>query len=130
MRYVLLLALLLSGCSAQWHLQRACKKDPKICSDSVVVRVDTFTVRDTFTYTRVDTTKLLDTITIDTGSIQVRIIRENNIIRTMIKQRPDTSYITVIRTLPPTVIYKENWFKWWYILIIFAIFVIIIKWKN
>ena len=130
MRYALLLALLLSGCSAQWHLQRACKKDPKICSDSVVVRVDTFTVRDTFTYTRVDTTNLLDTITIDTGSIQVRIIRENNIIRTVIKQKPDTAYVTVVRTLPPTVIYKENWFKWWYLLIIFAIFVIIIKWKN
>lgn len=130
MRYALLLTLFLSGCSAQWNLQRACKKDPKICSDSVVVRVDTFTVRDTFTYTRVDTTKLLDTITIDTGSIQVRIIRENNIIRTMVKQKPDTAYITVVRTLPPLVIYKENWFKWWYILIIFAIFVIIIKWKN
>ena len=129
MRY-LLLVLLLSGCSAQWHLKKACKKQPSICSDSVVVRVDTFTVRDTFEYHRVDTTKVVDTIIIDTGSIQVRIIRENNIIRTTVKQRPDTTYITTIRTLPPTVIYKENPFKWWYLLIIFAIFVIIIKWKN
>jgi hypothetical protein len=129
MRY-LLLVLLLSGCSAQWHLKKACKKQPSICSDSVVVRVDTFTVRDTFEYHRVDTTEVVDTITIDTGSIQVRIIRENNIIRTTVKQRPDTTYITTIRTLPPTVIYKENLFKWWYLLIIFAIFVIIIKWKN
>jgi hypothetical protein len=129
MRY-LLLVLLLSGCSAQWHLKKACKKQPSICSDSVVVRVDTFTVRDTFEYHRVDTTKVVDTIIIDTGSIQVRIIRENNIIRTTVKQKPDTTYITTIRTLPPTVIYKENLFKWWYLLIIFAIFVIIIKWKN
>jgi hypothetical protein len=129
MRY-LLLVLLLSGCSAQWHLKKACNKQPSICSDSVVVRVDTFTVRDTFEYHRVDTTKVVDTITIDTGSIQVRIIRENNIIRTTIKQKPDTTYITTIRTLPPAVIYKENPFKWWYLLIIFAIFVIIIKWKN
>ena len=129
MRY-LLLVLLLSGCSAQWHLKKACKKQPSICSDSVVVRVDTFTVRDTFEYHRVDTTEVVDTIVIDTGSIQVRIIRENNIIRTTVKQKPDTTYITTIRTLPPTVIYKENLFKWWYLLIIFAIFVIIIKWKN
>jgi hypothetical protein len=129
MRY-LLLVLLLSGCSAQWHLKKACKKQPSICSDSVVVRVDTFTVRDTFEYHRVDTTEVVDTIIIDTGSIQVRIIRENNIIRTTVKQKPDTTYITTIRTLPPTVIYKENLFKWWYLLIIFAIFVIIIKWKN
>lgn len=130
MRYVLLLSLLLSGCSAQWHLKRACKKQPSICSDSVVVRVDTFTVRDTFTYTRVDTTKLVDTITIDTGSIRVQIIRDHSVIRTTITQRPDTTYITVVKTLPPNVIYKESWFKWWYLLIIFAIFVIIIKWKN
>jgi hypothetical protein len=129
MRY-LLLVLLLSGCSAQWHLKKACKKQPSICSDSVVVRVDTFTVRDAFEYHRVDTTEVVDTIIIDTGSIQVRIIRENNIIRTTVKQKPDTTYITTIRTLPPTVIYKENLFKWWYLLIIFAIFVIIIKWKN
>jgi hypothetical protein len=119
----------LSSCSAQWHLKRACKKDPSICGDSAVVRVDTFTVRDTFEYHRVDTTEVVDTITIDTGSIQIRIIRENNIIRTMVKQRPDTTYITTIRTLPPRVVYKESWFKWWYLLIIFAIFVIIIKWK-
>ena len=129
MRYLLLI-LLLSGCSAQWHLKQACKKQPSICSDSVVVRVDTFTLRDTFEYHRVDTTEVVDTIVIDTGSIQVRIIRENNIIRTTVKQKPDTTYITTTRTLPPTVIYKENLFKWWQLLIIFAIFVIIIKWKN
>lgn len=130
MRYVLLLSLLLSGCSAQWHLKRACKKQPSICSDSVVVKVDTFTVRDTFSYTRVDTTNLVDTITIDTGSIRVQIIRDHSVIRTTITQRPDTTYITVVKTLPPSVIYKESWFRWWYLLIIFAIFVIIIKWKN
>lgn len=128
MRYILFI-LLLSSCSAQWHLKQACKKQPSICSDSVVVRVDTFTVRDTFEYHRVDTTEVVDTVVIDTGNIQVRIIRENNIIRTTIKQKPDTAYVTVTRTLPPNVIYKECWFKWWYLLIIFAIFVIIIKWK-
>jgi hypothetical protein len=130
MRYALLISLLLSSCSAQWHLERACKKQPSLCSDSVVVRVDTFTVRDTFSYTRVDTTSVVDTITIDTGSIRVRIIRDHNVIRTIVTQKPDTTYITVVKTLPPSVVYKEHWFKWWYLLIIFAIFVIIIKWKN
>lgn len=129
MRYILL-AILLSGCSAQWHLKRACKKQPSICRDSVVVRVDTFTVRDTFSYTRVDTTNVIDTITIDTGSIRVRIILDHSVIRTTITQRPDTTYITVVKTLPPSIIYEESWFRWWYLLIIFAIFVIIIKWKN
>lgn len=124
MRYLLLI-ILLSSCSAQWHLERACKKDPKICDDSVYMRVDTFVVRDSFEYYRVDTTMQVDTITIDTGSIQVKIIRHNDIIRTYIKQRPDTMYLTVTKTLPPRII-KKNTVNWW---IIFAIFVvIIIKW--
>ena len=122
------LIVLLTSCSAEWHFEQACKKKPIYCLDHYVY--DTIVYRDSFHYHRVDTTNTIDTITIDTGSIQVRIIRENNIIRTMVKQKPDTAYITVVRTLPPLVIYKENWFKWWYILIIFAIFVIIIKWKN
>lgn len=109
-----------------WHLKRAVKKDPSILLDQVV-KIDTFVVRDTFVYQRVDTTELIDTITIDTGSVQVQIIREHDIIRTFIKQKPDTAYITITKTLPPSVIYKESWFKWWYLLIIFAIFVIIIK---
>jgi hypothetical protein len=128
MRY-LMIVLLLSSCSATWHLNRAVKKDPNILLEQVV-KIDTFVVRDTFSYTDTFVTKSIDTITIDTGSVQVRIIREHDIIRTTITQKPDTAYITIEKTLPPQLIYKEHWFKWWYILIIFAIFVIIIKWKN
>ena len=127
MRYLLLI-IFFSSCSATWHLKRAVKKDPNILLEQVV-KIDTFVVRDTFVYHRVDTTNVVDTITIDTGSVQVQIIREHDVIRTFIKQKPDTAYITITKTLPPSVIYKEPWFKWWYMLIIFAIFVIIIKLK-
>jgi len=124
----LILAILLSSCSAQWHLNRAVKKDPNILLEQVV-KIDTFTVRDTFTYHDTFVTKSVDTITIDTGSVQVRIIREHDVIRTTITQKPDTAFITIEKQLPPQVLYKEHWFKWWYLLIIFAIFVIIIKLK-
>jgi hypothetical protein len=113
------LIVLFSGCSAQWHYERACKKDTSYCAQVMVI--DTFVVRDTFEYHRVDTTELIDTITIDTGSVQVRIIRENNIIRTMIKQKPDTAFLTITKTIPPRIVYKECWFKWWYSLILVVI---------
>jgi hypothetical protein len=77
MRY-LIIVLLLSSCSATWHLNRAVKKDPNILLEQVV-KIDTFVVRDTFSYTDTFVTKSIDTITIDTGSVQVRIIRENDI---------------------------------------------------
>lgn len=129
MKYILAI-LLLSSCSAQWHLKQAICKEPNILTDQVV-RIDTFTVVDTFVYTQVDTLAMFDTIVVDTGSISVQIIREKDIIRTTIKQKPDTVFITVEKEFPPRLIYKEadHWFKWWYLLIIFAIFAIIIKLK-
>jgi uncharacterized protein (DUF111 family) len=125
---VLLIAILLSSCSAQWHLKKACKKQPDICQEQTI-KIDTFVVRDTFSYHDTFITKAIDTISIDTGSVQVKIIREHDVIRTIITQKPDTAFITIEKKLPPQVIYEEHWFKWWYLLIIFAIFVIIIKLK-
>jgi len=125
---VLLIAILLSSCSAQWHLKKACKKQPDICQEQNI-KIDTFVVRDTFSYHDTFITKAIDTITIDTGSVQVRIIREHDVIRTTITQKPDTAFITIEKQLPPRLVYKEHWFQWWYLLIIFAIFVIIIKLK-
>ena len=116
----LVLAVLLSSCSATWHLNRTVKKDPSILLEQVV-KIDTFTVRDTFTYHDTFVTNSIDTITIDTGSVQVRIIREHDVIRTTITQKPDTAYITIEKQLPPRVINKQHWFRWWYLLPFFII---------
>jgi hypothetical protein len=77
--------------------------------------IDTFVVRDTFNYHRVDTTNLIDTITIDTGSIRVQIIRNHDVIRTTITQKPDTTFLTITKTIPPKIVYKENY--WWWLLV-------------
>jgi hypothetical protein len=111
-KYIFIL-LLLSSCSAQWHYDKACKKDAVYCGTDVVI--DTFVVRDTFNYHRVDTTNLIDTITIDTGSIKVQIIRNHDVIRTTITQKPDTTFLTITKTIPPKIVYKENY--WWWLLV-------------
>jgi hypothetical protein len=111
-KYIFIL-LLLSSCSAQWHYDKACKKDSVYCGTDVVI--DTFVVRDTFNYHRVDTTNLIDTITIDTGSIRVQIIRNHDVIRTTITQKPDTTFLTITKTIPPKIVYKENY--WWWLLV-------------
>ena len=113
------LVLLLTSCSAEWHHKQACKKDTTYCATEI--RIDTFTIRDTFAYYRVDTTKVVDTITIDTGSVQVQIIREFDVIRTTIKQKPDTAFLTVYKKAPPKIIYKQSY--WWVVglLIVLAI---------
>jgi hypothetical protein len=107
--------ILLASCSAEWHHEKACKKAPIYCMEWV--RLDTIVYRDSFVYHRVDTTELIDTITIDTGAIWVKIVRHNDIIRTFIKQKPDTTKITITKQMPPRIIYRDkaNW--WWLILI-------------
>ena len=110
---VFLLSILLSSCSAEWHYNKACKKDSAYCAQ--VMAIDTFVIRDTFEYHFVDTTNVIDTIAIDTGRVQVQIIREYDVIRTTIKQKPDTTRLTIYRKVPPKIIYKQTY--WWLILI-------------
>ncbi len=125
----LIITLLLSGCSANWHMKRVCKKDPVLCQPKKIVVLDTIVYTDTLEFYEEYFTDVHDTIVIDTGSITVKIIREHDIIKTYIKQRPDTIRITKSVTMPPQIVYAESWFKWWYLLIIFAIFALIIKIK-
>jgi predicted lipase len=113
-KYIFIL-LLLSSCSAQWHYDKACKKDSVYCGTDVII--DTFVIRDTFEYHRVDTTNMIDTITIDTGSIQVKIIRNHDVIRTTITQKPDTTRLTIYKKVPPKIIEKFI-YPWWLFLLI------------
>jgi hypothetical protein len=119
------LIFLLSSCSAKWHHAQACKKDSTYCATEV--RIDTFTVRDTWLYYRVDTLSEYDTITIDTGGIYFRIIRDHDIIRTTIKQKPDTTYFTIYKKVAPKVITKYK-YPWWLLLLIpFTLWLILKK---
>jgi hypothetical protein len=120
---IFLLSILLSSCSAQWHYQKACSKDTAYCGTDVVI--DTMLVTDTLYYHSVDTTNVIDTITIDTGSIQVQIIREYDVIRTTIRQKPDTTRLTIYRKVPPKIIYKQTY--WWLIGLLIVVLLILKK---
>jgi uncharacterized protein (DUF111 family) len=113
-KYIFIL-LLLSSCSAQWHYERACQKDTAYCGTDILI--DTMLITDTLYYHRVDTTNMIDTITIDTGSIQVKIIRNHDVIRTYIKQKPDTTRLTIYKKVPPKIIEKFI-YPWWLFLLI------------
>ena len=114
MRYLLAI-ILLSSCSAQWHYERACQKDTAYCGTDILI--DTMLITDTLYYHRVDTTNMIDTITIDTGSIQVKIIRNHDVIRTTITQKPDTTRLTIYKKVPPKIIEKFI-YPWWLFLLI------------
>ena len=119
------LILLLSSCSAQWHFEKACKKDPVICQPQVV-KWDTIYVTDTIEYYEEFYTEVHDTIVIDTGSVLVKIIRDHDIIRAYVKQKPDTVKISKTITLPPRISVKECDYPWWLLIVSIVLFLLLV----
>ena len=124
MRYLILIVLVTS-CSAKWHLKQACKKDVTICQPQVV-KWDTMYITDTIEYYEEFYTDVHDTIVIDTGSVLVKIIRDHDIIRTYIKQKPDTVRVSKTITLPPRVSIKECDYPWWLVIVSIVLFLLLI----
>lgn len=106
----LIFTLLLQGCSAQWHLQRAVKKDPSILVTKIVTVTDTVVtepvvVKDTLTLSKVDTVEIIkdkfhlkivrsyDTLMIDGGCDSDTILRTIEVpIETVVYQERDKWY--------------------------------------
>jgi len=120
-----ILLIVLTSCSANWHHKQACKKDSAYCNTTIVI--DTFTISDTFIHNQVDTLNFIDTIHIDTGSVRVEIIRKHDVFTTTITQKPDTSYITITKQLPPKVITKYKTPIWVYLLCIIMFMFLIMR---
>ena len=101
------LILLLSSCTAQWHIRQAVSKDPSIFLNNKAI-----VLRDTV-YTnsiRVDTLAhfISDTITIEKERLRIQIKRIHDTLRVVGECRADT--IEVIREvqLPPTIEYRPS----------------------
>jgi hypothetical protein len=104
----ILIALLLTSCSANWHIKRALKKDPSIMTytlvfDTVIIKKDRV-LHDTFHTTEYDTVVMEDSF------VYTKVIREKDIIKVYSKCKADTVRIT--KTLPPQVNYIEKKNDW------------------
>lgn len=108
---LLLLMLLMSSCSAQWHLQKAVKKDPAILEKKVIIVTDTvvtepIVVKDTVTLAQTDTIEIVK------DRFRVKIIRSFDTL--MIDGGCEAD--TIIRTVEvpvETLVYKEK-DKWYH----------------
>lgn len=69
------LILLLSSCSATWHLNKAIKKDPTILAKDTLVVQDTVVVPPVVIMDTV-TTKQHDTIIVEKDKLRVRIVKK------------------------------------------------------
>jgi len=102
----LTLLVLLTSCSAQWHLKRAVRLDPFILEKDTLVVTDTV-VLPAVAITDTVTTKQHDTIIIEKERLKVKIIKRLDTL--IIDAKCDSD--TIIRTIEvpyEKIIYKEK----------------------
>jgi hypothetical protein len=102
----LMLIVLLSSCSAQWHLKKAVQKDP------FILERDTMVVRDTVVVppvviTDTVTTRQHDTIVVEKDRLKVRIVKKLDTL--IIDAKCDSDTIVKIVEVPyEKIIYQEK----------------------
>ena len=100
------LVLLLSSCSAQWHLNKAVKKDPTILERDTLVVKDTVVVPPVV-ITDTVTTKLHDTIVVEKDKLRVRVVKKLDTL--IIEGQCDSDTIVMTIEVPvEKVVYVEK----------------------
>jgi hypothetical protein len=103
----IIILVMSTGCSSQWHLKKAIQKNPSLITTSTHT-IDTLFVRDSVTITDTFTTKTIDTITIEKDGVKTIVYRNHDVIRVHTIVKADTIRFTKTIQLPPTIQYKER----------------------
>lgn len=105
---VIVLLVMLTGCSAEWHLKKAIKKNPSLIQPSVHT-IDTIVIRDSVAFTDTFVSKTIDTLTIEKERVKTIVYRNHDVIRIKTIVKPDT--IRIQKTIRVPQIYYEERFK-------------------
>lgn len=105
---VIVLLVMLTGCSAEWHLKKAIKKNPSLIQPSVHT-IDTIVIRDSVAFTDTFVSKTIDTLTIEKEGVKTIVYRNHDVIRIKTIVKPDT--IRIQKTIRIPQVYYEERFK-------------------
>lgn len=103
---IIAIMILFTGCSAEYHLKKAIKKNPSLIQPSTHT-IDTLIVTDSVTITDTFVSKTIDTLTIEKDGVKTIVYRNHDVIRIKTIVRPDTIRIQKTITIPQ-VQYKER----------------------
>lgn len=106
----LTLLLLLTSCSAQWHLKKAVRKDPTILEKDTLVVTDTV-VSPPVAITDTVTLKQHDTITVVKDRLKVQLVRVSDTITIDAICESDT-IISVVEVPYEKIVYVEKATLW------------------
>ena len=102
----ILISFILSSCSAQWHLNKAVKKNPLILQKDTVTVVDTI-VTPPVALTDTVVLKDMDTIVVQKDRLKVKISRSFDTIRVDAICEADT-IISIVEVPVDRIIYQER----------------------
>jgi hypothetical protein len=103
----IIILVMSTGCSSQWHLKKAIQKNPSLAQTSTHT-IDTLFVRDSVTITDTFTTKTIDTITIEKDGVKTIVYRNHDVIRVHTVVKADTIRYTKTIQLPAQIKYTER----------------------
>jgi hypothetical protein len=103
---MIIILVMLTGCSAEWHLKKAIQKNPSIIKPSTHT-IDTIVIRDSFEFRDTFVTKEIDTLTIQKDGVKTIVYRNRDVIQVRTIVQPDT--IRIVKTITiPQVEYHER----------------------
>ena len=101
-----IILVMLTGCSAEYHLKKAIKKDPSIIKPTIHV-IDTIILTDSVAITDTFVSKTIDTMVVEKDGVKTIVYRNHDVIRIQTVVKPDTIRIQKTITIPQ-VQYKER----------------------
>lgn len=127
----LLGTLLLTGCSAQWHLKRAIAKDPSVITERIVERWDTVKVPPIRIVDTLEIPSEGDSSVIDNDTVRVVITRYKDkfVVKTEVKERVVPHYVRVEcppqLNVKPTLVQRAKDVTLYLLLVLLAIFMVV-----
>lgn len=105
---ICLSVLLLSGCSAEWHLKKAIQKNPSMLKPTVVTIWDTIVTPPIYVVDTVSIPSEGDSSVIDNDTVQVIITKfqDKFVVKTRVKEIPYP--VSVQAECPPQVVQPEG----------------------
>jgi len=105
---VLVVAALLSGCSATYHLNKAVKKDPSILKPTIVTVWDTIITPPVYMVDTVEVIAEGDSSVIDNDTVKIVITKykDKMIVKTLIKEVPYA--VSVQAECPPQLVQPQT----------------------
>jgi hypothetical protein len=119
----LITIVLLSSCSAQWHLKRAVKKDPTLLKTDTIAIVDTI-VTPPVTLTDTVITRTQDTVVVQKDKLKVQVVRSYDTIMVDAVCESDT-IVQIVEVPVPSVVMKDS-DRWYNKVYKFSFYVLLI----